>query len=192
MEMLSSADVTLTKTCVPVPGGPGAARTPEETLMTPGEKSALISPTICRRRLGAELRRLRDAGGHRLEDVAAELGVAPSTLSRIETGKAPARTSYVNTMLDFYDVNDPRQRQYLAELAREGQRKGWWAQYDDVLPRGGDDFLGLEAAAASICTFTVQTIPGLLQTAGYAAAVIRATRPGFTDNQVQDLVTVTM
>ncbi len=158
--------------------------------MTPGEKNALIGPTISRHRLGAELRKLREAGGHRLEDVAAKLDVAPSTLSRIETGKAPARTSYVYTILDFYGMNDPQQRQYLADLAREGQRKGWWAQYDDVLPHGAAGFLGLEAAAAKAFVFAAQTIPGLLQTADYAAAVIRASRPGFSDEQVQDLVTV--
>ena len=160
--------------------------------MTPAENGTLIGPTIRRHRLGAELRKLREAGGYRLEDVAAKLDVAASTLSRIETGKAPARTSYVHAMLDFYEVNDSRQRQYLADLAREGQRKGWWAQYDDMLPAGAGVFLGLESAAASICTFAVQTVPALLQASGYAEAVIRAARPGFTGEQVQDLAAVTM
>jgi transcriptional regulator with XRE-family HTH domain len=156
------------------------------------DAGTLIGPTIRRHRLGAELRRLREAGGYLLEDVAAKLDVAPSTLSRIETGKAPARTSYVYTMLDFYEVNDPEQRRYLADLAREGQRKGWWADYDDLLPSGTGPFLDFEAAAAKVCTFAPQTIPGLLQTADYAAAVIRATRPDFIPEQVQTLVKVTL
>jgi 3-keto-L-gulonate-6-phosphate decarboxylase len=59
----------------------------------------------------------------RLEDVAVKLGVAPtSTVSRIETGKAPARTWYVNLMLDLYGVEDPEVRRRLVDLAREGQR----------------------------------------------------------------------
>jgi transcriptional regulator with XRE-family HTH domain len=153
------------------------------------ETSALVGPTIRRHRLGAELRRLRDASGLRLEDVAARLDVAPSTLSRIETGKAPTRTSYLYTMLDIYGVDDPQQRCHLADLAREGQRKGWWADYDDLLPPGTGSYLGLEAAASKICTFAVQAIPSLLQTAGYAAAVIRA---GLSAEQQDRLVAVTM
>jgi transcriptional regulator with XRE-family HTH domain len=142
-------------------------------VMIAGSAGLLVGPTMRRRRLGTELRRLRENGGYRLEDVAAKLDVAPSTLSRIETGKAPARTSYVHTMLDFYGVGDREEREYLVDLAREGQRKGWWAGYDDLLPQGMDSYLGLEGDARKICTFTVQTVPGLLQTRGFG----RANRP---------------
>jgi transcriptional regulator with XRE-family HTH domain len=154
--------------------------------------SALTGPTIRRHRLGAELRRLREKGGLRLEDTAAMLGVAPSTVSRIETGKAPARTAYVNLMLDFYGMEDPQHRRYLADLAREGQRKGWWASFDDLLPHGAGDYLGLEGDARKVRTFAVQAIPGLLQTAGYAGAVVRANRPGLSTEQANSLIAVTM
>jgi transcriptional regulator with XRE-family HTH domain len=153
---------------------------------------ALTAPTILRYRLGAELRKLREDRGLRLEDVAGHLGVAPSTLSRIETGKAPTRTSYLALMLDLYGVNDAEQRRDLTDLAREGQRKGWWAEYDDLLPDGAGCFLGLEAAATTVCTFAVQAVPGLLQTADYARAVIRAARPGLAPQQIEALAAVTM
>jgi transcriptional regulator with XRE-family HTH domain len=159
---------------------------------SPGSAGTLIGPTIRRRRLGARLRSLREASGLRLEDVAVKLGVAPSTLSRIETGKAPARTSYVTLMLDTYGVTDPQQREYLTDLAREGQRKGWWADYDDLLPPGTGPCLDLEADAGKISVFATDAVPGLLQTASYAAAVTRASRPGLTTDQYDKLVTVTM
>src|SRR5580693_8015183 len=88
-------------------------------------QSVLAGPTIRRRRLGTDLRRLREARSLKLEEVAVHLGVAPSTLSRIETGKAPTRTSYLAVMLDLYGVTDASQRALLADLAREGQRRGW-------------------------------------------------------------------
>jgi transcriptional regulator with XRE-family HTH domain len=157
-----------------------------------GSSGTLIGPTIRRRRLGAELRQLREARGLRLEDVAVRLDVAPSTLSRIETGKAPTRTAYLNTMLDIYDLDDEQQRRYLADLAREGQRKGWWAVYDDVLPVGLGPYLGLEADAGKIFVFAADVIPGLLQSACYAAAVTRASRPGLTHEQYDGLVSVAM
>ena len=104
-------------------------------------------PTVRRRRLGTELRRLRDSTGYKLEEVAGQLGVAPSTLSRIETGKAPTKSAYLSQMLEMYGVTDAGQRQVLVDMAREGHRKGWWAAYDDVLPSGFDVYVGLEAEA---------------------------------------------
>ena len=65
-------------------------------------------PAASRHRLGIELRRLREARSLRLEDVAARLGVVPSTLCRIGTGKAPAKAEYLALMLDTYGIDDPR------------------------------------------------------------------------------------
>ena len=121
-------------------------------------------PTVRRRRLGTELRKLRESNGYKLEEVAAQLGVAPSTLSRIETGKAPTKSAYLNQMLEMYGVTDPAQRQVLVDMAREGHRKGWWAAYDDVLPSGFDIFVGLEAETTGIRSYENSVVHGLLQT----------------------------
>jgi transcriptional regulator with XRE-family HTH domain len=154
--------------------------------------AARPSPTIRRQRLGRELRALRESRWLRLEDVAARLGVAPSTLSRIENGKAPIRTSYLTLMMDLYAVDDPDQRRLLTDMAREGQRKGWWTEYADLVPTGTGHIIGLEAAASQIRTYSAQSVPGLLQTEGYAAAVHSATRPGIGAGQVRDLVKITL
>jgi transcriptional regulator with XRE-family HTH domain len=130
-------------------------------------------PTARRRRLGLELRRLREAAGIKLDQVAAQVEVDPSTLSRIENGRGPCRTTYVTAMLEMYGVTDPQQIQLLKNMAREGQRKGWWADYDDV-PAEFGIYVGLEAAAASLRAYESQLIPGLLQTRDYARAVFRA------------------
>ena len=135
-----------------------------------------IGPTVRRRRLGSELRRLREAHSFKLEEAADQLGLAASTLSRIETGKAPSRTAYLTTMFEMYGVVDPGQRQVLTEMAREGHRKGWWAVYDDVLPTGFDVYVGLEAEAAALRVFEDQVVHGLLQTEGYARTVMTSVR----------------
>lgn len=80
-------------------------------------------PDLCRHRLGSELRRLREAASLRLEDVAAALEVAPSTVSRIETGLQPTRTSFVYLMLDMYRVEDLESRRRLVNMAIDGQGK---------------------------------------------------------------------
>ena len=150
------------------------------------------SPAIRRCRLGRQLRQLRQACELRLEDAAATIDVAPSTLSRIETGQAPARTSYVRILLDLYGISDPHQRRLLTDLAREGQRKDLPASLRDLLPASMCQYLGLEAAASHICCFAVQTVPELLQTRGYAAAFQRITRPEVPASAIWDLVSLTL
>jgi len=145
-------------------------------------------PTVRRRRLGTELRQLRESKGYKLEEVAARLGVASSTLSRIETGKAPTKSAYLNQMLEMYGVGEPGQRQMLVDMAREGHRKGWWAAYDDVLPSGFDIYVGLEAETASVRGYEVSVVHGLLQTADYARAVMGEMFPKYTADQIDRLV----
>jgi transcriptional regulator with XRE-family HTH domain len=149
-------------------------------------------PTVRRRRLGTELRKLRESGGYKLDEVAALLGVAPSTLSRIETGKAPTKSVYLNRLLEMYGVTDSGQRQILVDMAREGHRKGWWAAYDDVLPSGLDVFVGLEAEASALRSYEISVVHGLLQTPDYARAVLTATTPGYTAPQIDRLVELRM
>ena len=57
-------------------------------------------------------------------------------------------------------------------MARDANNPGWWHRYGDVLPNWFQSYLGLEAAAAVIRTYEVQFVPGLLQTRGYAKAVV--------------------
>lgn len=151
-----------------------------------------IGPTVRRRRLGTELRRLRESQSIKLEEVAEKLGLAASTLSRIETGKAPTRSAYLAAMFDLYGVNDPSQRQILTEMAREGHRKGWWAAYEELLPTGFGIFVGLEAEASSLRAFESLVVHGLLQTEEYARAVMTTVRRKLSHDEIEKLVAMRM
>jgi transcriptional regulator with XRE-family HTH domain len=160
-------------------------------MTTTSQQPAMTSPVMHRRRLGAQLRDLRESRCLRLEDAAAALGVAPSTLSRIETGRAPTRTSYLTLLLDLYGMTDKEQRRHLADSARAGQRKEWWWDDRDLLPAGAGIYFGLEATASTACSYSPFTIPDLLQTSEYTVALIRATRPGLTRDQIKRLASLT-
>ncbi len=131
------------------------------------------SPTVRRRRLGQELRRLREAARLTIEDVAQRLEVSPAKISRIETGRVGVRPRDVSDLLDQYEIHGTHRDNLLA-LTREARQQGWWHSYSDVLSDGTDTFLGLETEAESIRLFEVQVINGLLQTSEYARAVLRA------------------
>jgi transcriptional regulator with XRE-family HTH domain len=135
------------------------------------------SPTVRRRRLGMELRRLREASSLMIEDVAKHLECSMSRVSRIETGKSVARIRDVRDMLDLYQVGDEIQREQLLTLAKDAQQRGWWTEYESVLSAGLDTYVGLEASAASIRTFQTHLVPGLLQTEEYSRALIKVGQP---------------
>ena len=149
-------------------------------------------PTVRRRRLGSELRWLRESRSIKLEVVAGRLGVAPSGLLRIEAGKAPMRTAYLNTLLDLYGVDDADQRETLLDMARAGHRKGRWPVRDGVLPTGLGIMVGLEAEAASLRVYEAQVVYGLLQTEDYARAVMTAVRRRQTPAEIERLVGLRM
>ncbi len=128
----------------------------------------------------------------KLEEVAEQIGLAPSTLSRIETGKAPTRPAYLNSMLALYGVDDPAQRQALLDLARDGHRKGWWALWDGVLPTGFSIYVGLEAEATSLRVYEPQVVHGLLQTPDYARSVMSTVRRRPTPEEIERLVSLRM
>ncbi|MFI5952607.1 helix-turn-helix domain-containing protein [Cryptosporangium sp. NPDC051539] len=149
------------------------------------------SPTVRRRRLAEQLRRLRKAAGISLEDAAEHLDISHSALSRIETGQATARTAYVDTLARLYGVDD-RQREALVRLAREARQRGWWHPYNDVLNDQYAAYISFETEAVSIRTYEPQTVPGLLQTEAYARALVTAQLPEASADQVDKRVQLRM
>ncbi len=129
-------------------------------------------PTIRRRRLGAALRRLREAGGMSLETVAEQLGWSPSKVSRIELAKIAVTPADVRALLGTLEVlND--EVETLVNLASEDRQPGWWRQYAEVLPPWFEGYLSLESEAVRLLAYESEVIPGLLQTEDYAAEIIR-------------------
>src|ERR1700727_484862 len=131
------------------------------------------SPTVRRRRLALELRRLREAARLTCEEVAEHLECSASKISRVETGRVSVSPRDVRDMLDLYGV-DPQRRDSLVQLARESRQKGWWHAYSDTMQPRFATYVGLEDAATEIRTYEINLVPGLLQTEDYARTVIAA------------------
>ncbi|ARI53954.1 MULTISPECIES: helix-turn-helix transcriptional regulator [Streptomyces] len=147
-------------------------------------------PTVRRRRLGAELKRLREKAGVSMEVAAERIGGDKPKISRQENGRQGVSKLEIEALLALYGVSDDRLRTALTTLAREGRRKGWWAQYSDILPAGFQERLSIESDAARILTFQSMLVPGLLQTAEYATEVIRAAGKSQTEDQIKSYIEV--
>ena len=149
------------------------------------------SPSLRRRRLAAELRKLRDQSGLSINDVADKLGWAGSRISRIETRQLGITAADLRKLLDVYGIDEQPYWDDLADLARRANERGWWQSYPRmVIPSEYGDLITLEAEAATIRTYQPELVPGLLQTQGYARAIIRAGRKSDTTADVDRRVEV--
>lgn len=130
------------------------------------------SPSVRRRRLAAELRRLRERAGFIGEEVASRLGWSGSKLSRIETSKAGVKQEDLRRLLDLYHVSETHREELLALAGESGRTAGVDSAAIASYPAGYAEFAYAEAEAVSIWNWEPQVVPGLLQTESYARAVI--------------------
>lgn len=146
-----------------------------------------------RRRLAAELRRLRHETGLSIEDVAAGLGWQTSKLSRIENRQIGISTADLRKLLAAYKVEDREYRDQLADMARRATERGWWQSFSsDVVPTALANLIGLETEARTIRSYEPELVPGLLQTEAYARAIMRAWQPSWTAADIDRRVDIRM
>ncbi|GAA1965916.1 helix-turn-helix transcriptional regulator [Amycolatopsis minnesotensis] len=145
-------------------------------------------PTVRRRRLASELRRLRESADLTIDEVGEKLECSASKISRIETGHVGVTPRDVRDMLELYGLAG-EEREALVQLAREARKRGWWHAYNEVFTGA---FVGLEADASSLRAFQALLVPGLLQTERYTLAVIRAMRPGADEDEIARRVAARM
>ncbi|MGY3516389.1 DUF5753 domain-containing protein [Micromonospora sp. PTRAS2] len=120
------------------------------------------------RRLGRELRKLRDAKGLTGEDAAKLVRCSSSRISRIESGEIKPRAGDVMELLVAYGIRiDEEPATSLLEQARELREEGWWQRL------GGRyaTYIAYEEEAAELKNFEPMLVPGLLQTERYAREV---------------------
>lgn len=133
-----------------------------------------VNPTVRRRRLGQELRRLRELKGMTAEEVAERLLVSQSKISRLENGRRSISQRDVRDLCGVYEVEDARIVDSLMQMAKDSRQQGWWHAFGDI---PYSVYIGLETDAASLRVYEPQVVPGLLQTRPYAEALINGALP---------------
>jgi transcriptional regulator with XRE-family HTH domain len=144
-------------------------------------------PTVRLRRLSGELRRLRDVSQLTREDVAQRTGINEATLYRLETARVRPQRRTLMGLLDLYGVEDPQRSEILA-LSKQADEQGWLRPYHADLPDEYTAYISFEAEGRSVRNYESSFIPGLLQTADYARAVIRGVLPSATTKEVDQRV----
>ncbi|MDG9720419.1 helix-turn-helix transcriptional regulator [Streptomyces sp. DH24] len=152
------------------------------------------APTLLKMLVGVQLAGFREDAGLSQDQAARELGFSPAKLSRIEAGKGrrPPSERDVRALLELYGT-DPYEVAVLLKILQRAGEPGWWQRYDKrLMPEWFDRLVGLQEAAATIRTFEIQYVPGLLQTAAYTRAVVERGLPNAPSGEVQRRVELRM
>ncbi|GAA2432307.1 helix-turn-helix transcriptional regulator [Actinomadura vinacea] len=131
------------------------------------------SPTVRRRRLASEMRRLRKEAGKTREEAARFADIAPATVSRIEAATHAPKVADIMALCKFYGLDEER-AEVLITLARQSRQRGWWQKYGEVIPSWFEVYVGLEEEVSDVRTYQSEVIFGLLQTEAYARGVLLA------------------
>ncbi|MFI6639390.1 helix-turn-helix domain-containing protein [Streptomyces sp. NPDC050504] len=148
-----------------------------------------VNPTVRRRRLGMELRKLREDKGMTAEQVADRLLVSQSKISRLENGRRSISQRDVRDLCEVYEVSDGRMVDSLMQMAKDSRQQGWWHAFGDI---PYSVYIGFETDAASLRVYESQIIPGLLQTRPYAEAMIVGAMPETSTGDIEKRVQVRM
>ncbi|MFF0222780.1 helix-turn-helix domain-containing protein [Streptomyces sp. NPDC004629] len=148
-----------------------------------------VNPTVRRRRLGQELRRLRELKGMTAEEVAERLLVSQSKISRLENGRRSISQRDVRDLCGVYEVEDQRIVDSLMEMARDSRQQGWWHAFGDI---PYSVYIGLETDAESLRVYEPQLVTGLLQTRAYAEALVQGALPETSTEDIDKRVQVRM
>ncbi|PVE11843.1 helix-turn-helix domain-containing protein [Streptomyces scopuliridis] len=131
------------------------------------------APTVGQVVLGRRLQDLRERAGLKREEAAKLLRVAPATIRRMETAEVALKIPYVQVLLRAYGIPEDETDAFV-ELTEEANKPGWWQRFHDILPDWFSMYVSLEGSAALLRAYEPHFIPGLLQTEGYARAVMNA------------------
>lgn len=146
-------------------------------------------PMVPARRLGRELKRLREAAGKTQVEVGQYVGTPSTTISKIETGDRNAPIPHLKLMLQLYQV-DPAHSETLIRLAEQAREPGWWAAHSDDVPNWFTEYVRLESEAREVWTFEGGYFPGLLQTRSYTEAITVAANTAETSESAQGFARV--
>jgi len=145
-------------------------------------------PTVRQRRLAGELRALRHAAGMSREEVAKQTDINTATLYRIESAKVRPQRRTLMALLDKYGVTEENRRSELVSLAKHSSQLGWLQTFESELPELFTTYISFETDARSVFSYETGAIPGLLQTADYARAVITDGLPQVSAEEIEDRI----
>lgn len=142
------------------------------------------NPSARQARLGAELRKLREAAGKTAREAAGLLSTDQAKISHIEAGRLGVSEERIRRLAVFYSCDDAALIDALCVIARESRGQGWWDAYRGTLSPGFLDVAELEHHATYLRALQPMTLPGVFQTEDYTRALYGGHIPPLPANEV--------
>ena len=133
----------------------------------------VTGPLGPRRGIADAIKKLREDQGKLLNEVARDLMMSSSKLSRLENAQGTPLPRDIRDLIGYYQIQGTPLAASLERWVRDARRRGWWTDYDDEVIEGLDAHLAYEVDAAVERVYTLPFVPALLQTQNYARAVFR-------------------
>lgn len=149
----------------------------------------VTGPLGPRRAIANALRQLRSDRGKLLNDVARDLRMSTSKLSRLENAQGRPHPRDIEEMIRYYGIEGTPQAAQLEEWAEAAQRPGWWTGYDEEVVGPLDAHLAYEVDAVVARVYTIPFAPALLQTLDYARVVFRDMEHR-SEREIQELLEI--
>lgn len=148
-------------------------------------------PTIRRRRVAREVRKLMDARGIKAARLAELLECQLPKVYKVLGAKAGFHPSDLKIVLRELEVDDESAAQ-LVQWNREARVRGLVQEHAEAAPEYRRPYLGFEQDANTLAVFENELVHGLLQTEDYARTVTAAMAPGMADDEVHRRVRLRM
>jgi transcriptional regulator with XRE-family HTH domain len=135
---------------------------------------AVTSPFVRRRRLGAELRTLREGAGLTAEALSALIHQNRMKITRLENAQIRPDLCEIMIILEALNVVGDKWDQ-IVRITRDAATRGWWDKYGDTMGVRQRLYADIESGAATIREFQPGTVAGLLQTTEYTWGLLAQT-----------------
>jgi transcriptional regulator with XRE-family HTH domain len=149
----------------------------------------VTGPLGPRRAIARTVRELREGRGQLLNEVARDLMMSTSKLSRLENAQGKPLPRDVRDLIRYFEIEGTPLAARLERWVKAAQRPGWWINYDDEVIGRLDTHLAYEVDAAIARVYTIPFVPVLLQTLDYSRAVYRDME-GRSEQELHQLLAV--
>jgi transcriptional regulator with XRE-family HTH domain len=149
----------------------------------------VTGPLGPRRAIAGALKQLREDQGKLLTEVAQELMISTSKLSRLENAQGRPLPRDIRDLIKYYGIENSALAGRLERWVQAAQRPGWWTDFDDEVIEGIDAHLAYETDASVERTYTLPFLPALLQTMDYARVIFRDME-GRSEKEIRQLLEV--
>lgn len=142
-------------------------------------------PTLRRRKLVKELTAAREAAGMTGSLLATEIGLKPSSVSKIENGIQGLTVRNIKAYARVTGLSKAKTDELVLLAANDKTYDDWLVEFREDMPDWFALYPALEEDAAQIWTYSSELVEGLFQTAAYAEAIVRASLPEITEEELE-------